>query len=452
MRALDACKKAVKYAEQLGVDECEAFASYYTVTDIEIEKMHIKSAYTRFIGGIGVRVVKDRRVGFSYTNKVHMRNIKKAIEDALSIAKTRKPDERWKSLPSPGKYPVVRKLYDKEVKSLESDELVEMALEMIDAAKDVNKKVASMSGSVLAGYSVKAVVNSQGIECIDKGTVIGGGLYVISRDGGDVGVGYDFDVKRTLREFDHIKPSKNASEISMKHLGKRKIEGGKMTIVLHPFAVADLLQNIFAPEIQGDRAYKKQTPYADRLGEKVASGKLTIIDDGRYPGGYASAKFDAEGVSTKRTVIISRGRLMNFIYNSYWANVVGKESTGNAVRKTALGNDYSVEPTVGISNLIVKPSKYSLDEMISSIKNGLYCVTLLGSHTANPETGTFSVVAYIAFKIENGEITHPVKQAMIAGRLPELLLKNVDMVGSEVKMVYNVIAPHISFRNVTVSC
>ena len=187
-----------------------------------------------------------------------------------------------------------------------------------------------------------------------------------------------------------------------------------------------------------------QSPFKDKIGEKVASENLTINDDGLFESGLRTSVFDGEGVPHQKTPVIEKGVLRNFLYDNYSAKKDGKESTGNASRA-----GYLSTPSIDTTNFHIIPGDKTSDEMLREVDDGLIVYFLQGAHSSNPVSGEFSVVATPAWKIEKGEITHCSRGVMLAGNVFELL-KNVNVVGCNERQMGTLIAPWIMVENVRI--
>jgi PmbA protein len=180
------------------------------------------------------------------------------------------------------------------------------------------------------------------------------------------------------------------------------------------------------------------------VGEKVASEIVTIHDDGLMNEGLRTWKFDGEGVPQQKTVIIEKGTLRGFIYDSYTAKKEGKESTGNAFRA-----GYLSTPRIEATNLRFAPGKNTPEELVGEIDEGLLVYSVQGAHSSNPASGEFSVAATPAWKIKDGKIAHAVKGAMLAGNIFEAL-KNVSALANNERKIGQLVAPWIVVENVKV--
>ncbi|MDP3050193.1 MAG: metallopeptidase TldD-related protein, partial [Eubacteriales bacterium] len=184
--------------------------------------------------------------------------------------------------------------------------------------------------------------------------------------------------------------------------------------------------------------------FAGRMGERVASDLVTIVDDGTLPGGINSGPCDGEGVPTSRTVVIEHGVLTSFLHNTYTAAKDGLVSTGNGVRGSFKGS-----PEVGTTNFYLSPGKTEREQLLEELDSGLLVTEVMGMHTANPISGDFSVGAS-GLWVENGRVSHPVRGMAIAGNITDLLMK-IDAVGSDLQFFGGKGAPTVRVRQMMVT-
>ncbi|MGB9793241.1 MAG: metallopeptidase TldD-related protein, partial [Thermacetogeniaceae bacterium] len=210
-----------------------------------------------------------------------------------------------------------------------------------------------------------------------------------------------------------------------------------------PYVVTNFL-GLIASTLLADAVQKGRSLFAGRIGQRVASEGVTIVDDGTLPGGLMSSPFDGEGVPSQKTILIANGELLGFLHNSYTGRREGVPSTGNAKRAS-----FKSPPEVGITNFYLAPGEKNPQEIIEKTEKGFYVTEVMGMHTANPVSGDFSVGA-AGIWIENGELTIPVRGMVIAGNILELLM-NVDMVGSDLRFFIGTGAPTIRVAGLTVS-
>ena len=212
-------------------------------------------------------------------------------------------------------------------------------------------------------------------------------------------------------------------------------------MIFEPRTARGLLEHIF-DAIEGESVYRKASFLAEKLGQKIAAEHVTIVDDGTIPGLFGSAPFDDEGVPSRRTVVIERGVLRNYLLNTYTARKLGLKTTGNASRGIT-GN-----ASVGHGNFFLERGDRSLDDIIRTTKKGLFVTELIGTGV-NIVTGDYSRGA-AGMWIENGEFAYPVSEVTIAANLLEMML-GIEYIGSDLEFRSTVAAPTITIREMTIS-
>lgn len=236
---------------------------------------------------------------------------------------------------------------------------------------------------------------------------------------------------------------RRAAERALRRLGARKVPTCEVAVVFDDVTAPSLLGHL-AGCLSGYAVYREASFLAGRLGERVASGLLRVVDDGRLPGGLGSKPFDGEGLATRRNVLLEDGVLRSWLLDTYSARKLGLASTGNARRSAGSA------PGVGATNLWLEPDPQggTLEEIVAATPRGLLVTELIGQGF-NPVTGDYSRGA-AGLWIENGEITHPVEEVTIAGNL-ETMLQAVDRVGAELVWHGRVAAPPLRVAQMTVA-
>jgi len=438
-------ENAVKIAIQKGGSQAEAYVYEGQATNIGIELGQISKTNVIIDRGLGVRVATNKAVGFSYTNVIDDQSaVETAILNALSAARASKPDPDWKGLPETKPCPSLEQTFDDRVVDLSSEELVNLASIMLDAASQVDKRVSPIEGGIGSGYISNAIANSNGIAGFDKGTVVECSIATLAKEGNTVTpVCFEFNASRSYN-VDPEWVGKEAAKMALSALKTKSVETKSTTLILTQFALQDLFAYTLVNAVRADNMQRNQSPFKDKLGQKVASENLSIYDDGLYQGGLRTWAFDGEGVPHQKTPVIEKGVLKNFLYDNYSAQKDGKESTGNAARA-----GYLSTPSIDTTNFHIMPGNKTSDEMLSEVEDGLIIYYLQGAHSSNPVSGEFSVVATPAWKIKKGEIVHCSKGVMLAGNIFEVL-KNVSLVGNNERQMGQLISPWIQVENVRV--
>ena len=249
----------------------------------------------------------------------------------------------------------------------------------------------------------------------------------------------------SARSSDALEPAAEVGRLAaqrvLRRLAPRKVETQKSPVVFEPRTARSLLSNIFQA-ISGEAVYRKASFLAGKLGERVGSENLTVVDDGTLPGLFGTSPFDDEGVASRRTVVIERGVLKNYLLNAYTARKLGLKTTGNASRGLT-GN-----AGIGHGNFYLERGPHSPEEILRSVKNGFYVTELIGSGV-NVVTGDYSLGA-TGLWIENGELAYPVSEVTIAGTLQQMLM-DAAMVGSDLDFRGSVAAPTLLIQEMTIS-
>jgi PmbA protein len=442
---LHLAENAVKIALKKGAAEAEAYVYEGQATSVGIERGQITKSNRIIDRGVGIRVSVNKAVGFAYTNIIEGQN---AIEDtilkALSAARASKPDQDWNGFPEKKPYAAAEKTYDRKILELHSENLVDIASSMLDAAVSVNKRVFPIEGGAGAAYIASAIANSKGISAFDRGTIMECSLAVVAKEKTKVTpVCFEFNAERAY-DVDPAWVGKEAARLAVSALKTKRIKTETTKLVLTQFALQELLYFTLINAVKADNVQRNQSLFKGRIGEKVASENVTIYDDGLFPGGLRSWAFDGEGTSHQKTALIEEGVLRGFLYDNYAAKKEGLESTGNASRA-----GYLSTPSIEATNFHITPGNKTPDELMSEVDDGLLIYYLQGAHSSNPVSGEFSVVATPAWKIRKGEIAHSTRGVMLAGNIFEAL-KNVSVIADNERKIGQLIAPWIIVENVKV--
>lgn len=428
----------IEYAHQLlalalreGAAEAEVYGMVGRSVDVDLRKGSVEMASESFHSGLGLRAVVKGAVGFSSTSD--MSQLEFVALSAVKSAKARGSDESWISLPSPGKVTPAHGIFDRRLAEIGPEDCLEVAASMLEGCRTV-KEAEPVSGGVACVCGTGFVINSLGLELQETATLMQASMETIAK-AGDVATGSEFFNSRGFQPSMEA-VGKAAALMARASLAGTKAESGTFDVLLKPLAVAELLEGTILTSLEADSVQKGRSSLKGQVGEAISSEGLNIHDDGLLAGGLDSSAFDGEGVPSQRTVLIEKGVLKGFLYDSYTAGKDGVKSTGNAARQ-----GYSDVPRVGIRNLIVSsPVAYDLlEETKGYLVNGL-----IGAHTANPISGDFSVEARNAFRVIPGEAPVPIRSLMLAGNIYDLL-KNIE-VGTDVRAVGGIVTPTLKAK------
>jgi PmbA protein len=397
--------------------------------------------------GLAIRAICRKGVGLSYTNVLSEKTVIQTAIEAFQSAKASKPDKDWPGFPTSKKYGTPDGTYDNKLATISSEELVNVASRMLGETASCDKRVLAAFGSVETSVSSKAVVNSKGLEAFDRGTSIACILGAVARDGDEVTpICTEFNAER-LHKIDPEFVGREASRRAISSLKAEKIDSGNLTAIFGQMALYALLYYTFINSVKADQVQREQSALKGKIGQKVASERVTIYDDGLMAKGLKTWKFDDEGTPRQKTPIVEKGILRHYLYDCYTAKKDELESTGNALRKGQ--TSYMSTPVIEATNFTVEAGNKSTDDLIGEVDDGVLVHGLQGAHSSNPSTGEFSVVATPAWRIKDGEIAGAVKGAMIAGSVFDVL-NNISALGNNTRKIEQVVTPWISTDNIKV--
>ena len=323
------------------------------------------------------------------------------------------------------------------------DERIEAARSAERAARAVDPRITNSEGSEAScRWSEIACGNSRGFRGAYRSANYGIYAAPLAEAAGQKQTDYWFDSSRTLGALESAEEiGRIAGERALRRLGARPVATCEVPVIFEGRVAAGLLQHLLGC-VSGYALYRDSSFLQGRLGETIASPLVTVIDDGRRPGGLGSKPFDGEGLSTRRNVIVSKGRLEAYLYDAYSARKLGAASTGSATRGTG------GPPGVGPTNLWLEPGSGSLDDLIADTRRGFLVTELMGMGF-NAVTGDYSRGAG-GIWIEDGRLSHPVQEVTIAGNLGPML-EAVDAVADDLEWRGRVAAPSLRIARMTVA-
>jgi PmbA protein len=303
------------------------------------------------------------------------------------------------------------------------------------AARDADPRIDNSEGSQIgSSFSHVAYGNSAGFFGAYDTAVHSLFSEPVAKNNGGLQRDYWYTIARRLSDLEQpTSVGRRAAERVLRRLGAKRVKTSEASVIFDPVTAPSLLGHLISC-VNGYSVYRQTSYLAGKLGEAIATASMTVIDDGIRPGGLGSKPFDGEGLPTRRTVVVDRGRLSSYLLDSYSARKLEMKSTGNATRGAGS------PPGAGSTNLWLEPGKQSLDEIIASTERGLLVTELIGMGF-NPITGDYSRGA-AGLWIEGGEIVGPVEELTIAGNLSEMLM-DIDAIGSDLLWLGSTASPSL---------
>ena len=437
-------EEVVSKAIKSGADQAEVFMKSSKSLSVEIKEQAVDSLKSSSSLGYSLRVIKDGCLGFSYATAAGDRD--SIIAKAIDAARFSDPDN-FLDLPEAG-VPAAVSVVDPQLQATNGEEAVKAVMLMersVYGADRRIKKVRKAAGSFT--FSGTVIANSKGVKAYYESTACSAQVTAIAEENGESQVGWEYDAGCFLKDISFEGVGRGAAERAASLLGSRKMEGTKGNVIIDNAVMAEFL-GIFASSLSAEAVQKGKSLLAGRLGSKVISAGINLVDSGLLDGRLGSSPVDDEGVPSQEKAVIHGGVLKTYLYNTYTARKAGAASTGNAAR-----GGFSALPSVGVSNLFLEPvSGYSVvpkERLFAEIGRGLYVTDAMGVHTANPISGDFSV-GVTGLWIERGEIAFPVKEAVLSGNILAFFGR-IEAVGDDLRFFGNIGSPSLIICGVDIS-
>ena len=432
-------EKLLEIAKQK-VDSSEVYHTSYNENVLNFENYAITELKSQSQSGFCLRVIKDGCIGISYTKNLVDREA--FVDNAINSLKGKvKADFDFPEKHVPKKFDT----YDPEIKKLSCEQLMASMKKSNDFVKPkTTGQLNSMSGF---GESKTKIINSNGLNVeLDYSNYYA--YQSIMYPGTYAGIN-TLLLANNYREIPEKETTKMI-ELYTKGLKEISIEPCDMQVIFSPAALYSLLWRLKSGA-NAQSIYEDTSPIKDKIGERIFSEKLTVIDNPHSDINPAARGFDDEGVPTRKFTVIENGVLKNFYNNLDYAAKLNVKPTGHGYKDAMWGGDtVSIAPAPTLANLTIVPGDDSFDDMIRKIKRGILVVGVLGAHSGNIPNGDFSIGINPGLYIENGEIAGRVKDGMIAGNIYDVM-KRVTSIEDKVHITHSGIFPAITFDDVKFS-
>jgi len=348
-------------------------------------------------------------------------------------------------LPEPeemGAIPGDLQLHCADVAQLETERKIEAAKRAEEAALSADPRIVNSEGASFDTHLGRHVfANSRGFAGEYQTSYCSLSVAPVAREGDSMERDYWYTMARGAAGLEPPEQvGRIAAQRALRRLKAVKVGTKKVPVVFEARVARTLMDNIFEA-VHGMSIYRHESFLAGKLGERVASEAVTVVDDATIPGLFGTSPFDDEGVPSRRTVVIENGILRSYLLNCYAARKLGMKTTGNAARGLT-GN-----AGIGHGNFFLEKGVQSPEQMIASVKDGFYVTELLG-FGVNVVTGDYSRGA-AGLWIRDGALAFAVSEVTIAGNLKDML-NGVEAVGSDLEFRGSVTAPTLKVGEMTV--
>jgi TldD protein len=411
------------------VEDADVYLEYRINEELVIEEGTIKKASRHVSQGAGVRAQAGTRTGYAHTDDITITNLEEAARQARAIA-DRSSAGGVVAIPA-GTPHDLYSLAEPPI-ATDLDRKVELLKRVDAAARAADPRVKQVIASVTSEDVVMLVATAAGFAVGDVRPLTRLNVTVIAEDNGKREIGSYGGGGRVA--FDHFlsedRWKRFANEAARQAILKlRAVDApaGAMTVVLGPGWPGILLHEAIGHGLEGDFNRKGVSAFAGRLGQKVASDLVTVVDDGTIANRRGSLNVDDEGTPTQRTVLIENGVLRGYLQDKLNARLMGMPATGNGRRES-----YAHAPMPRMTNTFMLAGQDDPEDIIRSVDRGLFAVTF-GGGQVDITSGRFVFSASEAYLIEGGRVTAPVKGATLIGNGPEALTR-VSRVGRDLQL------------------
>jgi PmbA protein len=407
-------------------EQVEVFVGRSHHTEVKVFDGDIESLSSADTQGVGVRVIAGGRQGFAYAASLDDDIVAETLAEARDNATFGTIDEFLGLVSPDGVEPVDLDLYRAELLSFPTDRKVEMTLELERAVRAADPRIRGVESAEYGdSVSESAIASTAGIRTTNRRSGCSIVASALAGEGTETQTGSGYSVARTPEDLDLAKAVKDAAEKSTRLLGARKPSSRRLTVVLDPPVAASFL-GLLASGLSASSVIKGRSLFAGREGEAVAVPFLTLVDDPTEPQAWGAGRYDAEGLASRRNVLIEDGVLRGFLHNSYTGRRCGVASNASAVR-----GGYRSTPGCGSRALTLTPGTASQEQLLADVGDGLLVQSVTGLHSgANPISGDFSVGAE-GLMVRGGTTAEPIREATIASTLQRMLLDLVAIGGDQ---------------------
>lgn len=423
-RVLDDCL-------QLGAKAAEVYYKTGGSCDIKLHQGKVATVVSAEEEGVGIRfVLPGGRMGYAYTSDVSPKSVAQVIEEAMRGSEEGDGREPLPGFPGavaalPGEEALA--IYDPELRKTPVSQKVELVWEIEAATLGSDGRVLWVDTLIYHdGWAEMWLRNTAGFMGRYRRTLCHAVLSVLARAGSESILSYHTVASPLAASLDPKSVGAEAGRRATAALGGRPVSPRRVTVVLEPQVTARVLE-FLAPSLLAEAHHRGRSLFNGKLGREVASPCVTIVDDGRLRSGVSTSPFDGEGTPTQRTVVVEQGTLRRLLHDRGSAQRErDAASTGNAVR-----NSFTEAPALGVTNLMIEPSRKPLDEVLPIVGEAFRVTSIRTGGGVNPSTGSFSVGASGAW-IQRGDTVFPVAGVTLSGDLGEMV-RHVVAVGDDLR-------------------
>jgi len=442
---VDWLEDLIRRARARGADEADAFLVEEETQTVQVRLGQVESLRHARETRCSLRIFTRTGSASAMSSDLSPAALARLVDETVALARVTERDAH-SGLPAPEtlarEWPDLE-LSDRDGHSVSVGSKIELARRAEAAALEADPRVENSEGAEFYDRQSRvAYATSGGFAGSFPVSSFALSVTPVAVSNGHMERDYWYSAGRKLRSLESPEAvGQEAARRACRRLGARKEATAEVPVVFDPETAASLLR-AFAVAASGPSLYRGTSFLMGRLGHRLATSSVTIVDDPLIPGGLGSRPFDGEALPSRRTVLVDGGILASYLLDTYSARRLALSATGHAAREMGGG------VTVGHTNLYLEPGPYSPEEIVRSIDRGLYVTELIG-FGVNFVNGDYSRGA-VGHWIDRGELAYPVEEITVAGNLTEMLLR-VEMVGRDLVFRDQTAAPTLKIARMTVA-
>lgn len=418
----------IAQALALGAAGAEAFVSVSRSRKAKVQNGALEDLSTSKRGGLGVRVLREGggglRTGIATSTDLAQADFSGLFRQAWELAALGDADP-WIRQAGPAGSDDLPPRYDPRADALAPEDRIRRALQLEEEARKASPRVAAVREAAWAdGSGASLLLTDKGVRSFDVASSCSASIELAVERDGDRQAAWHWGLGRHPEAVDLAAIGREAALKGERKLKPAALPAGRYPVVLHPEVTVDLL-GIIAGMLSGEEVLRQRSLFAGKLGQRIASPLLTLIDDGRLAEGFGSEPWDGEGLPTRRNLLIEDGELRTYLHTLRSAAEMGVAPTGSA------GRGPGSNPSVTTFNLFPRAGAQTPETLHHQAGNGVLITEIMGLHTVDPVSGDLSVGAS-GLRIRDGQLAEPVDQLTFAGNLRDFLTRIVA-VGSDLR-------------------
>jgi TldD protein len=409
-------------------DDGELFLEYQQSENFVFDDGQLKNANFDTSQGFGLRAVAGEMSGYAHASELSEEALLRAGDTIKAV------QVGYDGTMAQGPAQTNQSLYmeDNPLNQTPFETKVKLLSRMDAYARGLDERIRQFSASLSGSWQAVQIIRADGSRAADIRPLVRLNVSCIVGDGDRLEAGsYGTGGRETYESYINSDTWQMAVEEALRqaivNLGSVSAPAGEMPVVLGPGWPAILLHEAIGHGLEGDFNRKKTSAFSELVGERVAAPGVTVVDDGTIENRRGSLTVDDEGTPTQRTVLIEDGVLTGYMQDRMNARLMGKHATGNGRRES-----YAHLPMPRMTNTIMEDGNYDPEEIIKSVKKGLYAVNF-GGGQVDITSGKFVFTCTEAYQIENGKIGAAVKGATLIGNGPDALTK-VSLIGNDMAL------------------